>query len=901
MNKIYQIIFGIMAAISIAACADDKELAAELLPTEGGTMITVDATMPGGKAVSKVGLVQENGTFDVTTRWQNDDEIQLFAYQDGKSYSIGKVYVTNITSDHKGCSFSFELPNGINPKKTYNVFGLCGIEGTIANGEIAIDAPMKRVPLSSMKVPCYFATQATSTSITANFKYIGTYEILHIANNTGNTISFTHNGYTAESTWYNSGMRNTLQCSNASGAMSYSGKTATPTVQKVDIPRGETASIVSWYYPNGNTISNAVLNATIDGNNVKSSNTKSSNTVIQNGKAYHLYAIWNGKTLKFSDRNMEEEPDPQTQYEYVDLGLPSGTLWATCNVGAQNPWDYGDYFAWGEVQPKDYYDWDTYKYCEGTGYTMTKYCSESDYGHNDYTDNLTVLEAQDDAATANWGRDWRMPTQAEFQELYDNCDWEWTDDYNGTGVAGRIVKSRSNSNSIFLPASDINFAGSYGYYWSSSLLTDVPNRGRDIFFDSDDVYTDDWFHRRYGQSVRAVRREKAEPVKVEIEMIDLGLPSGTLWATCNVGAKNPWDYGDYFAWGETEPKDWYDDDTYTFSDNTTTLDALHDAATANLGSSWRMPTREEFQELLDNCKIEWTDNYQGTGVSGSIVWDTYAHMTHIFFPASGYSSSGDLDYAGSRGRYWSSSLFTDNPKCAWQCYFSSIVYSNYMGRIYGMSVRPVWCKPFDNPIETSSSVSNITIERKYLVHWNNNYCSPDFKIIFDNDKHGVRIGYDNEHYVGASGLILYAANDVDRIFDEELYGQWNMGSVLTDEWVNEKIVFTSDGNVAYYQNGSLLLSESVSVLGIKNAKSIRFDFNPYGWWTGHYHYMDDLKVTINGKLVIDDTFDYFDYNVWEEPVNPDGVKTEDGIMRMEQNRTDQDYHLRSKPISLVGY
>ncbi|MBO7597182.1 MAG: hypothetical protein J6T70_09090, partial [Bacteroidales bacterium] len=211
----------------------------------------------------------------------------------------------------------------------------------------------------------------------------------------------------------------------------------------------------------------------------------------------------------------------------------------------------------------------------------------------------------------------------------------------------------------------------------------------------------------------------------------------------------------------------------------------------------------------------------------------------------------------------------------------------------------------DNPNINPGTASNITIERRYYIHWEPHwwgdseyYNTPDFKIIFDNDKHGVRIGYDNDNWVGASGLIIYAANDVDKIFDEELYGQWNLGSVLTDQWVNEKIVLTSDGTITYYQNGNLLASESVAALGIKDANCMRLDFNPYGWWTGHYHYMDDLKVTIDGKVVVNDTFDYFDYNVWEEPVNPDGVRTEDGIMRMEQNRTDEDFHLRSKPISL---
>ncbi|MDD6356501.1 MAG: hypothetical protein PUG15_00150, partial [Bacteroidales bacterium] len=152
-------------------------------------------------------------------------------------------------------------------------------------------------------------------------------------------------------------------------------------------------------------------------------------------------------------------------YAYVDLGLPSGLKWATCNVGAENPWDYGDYFAWGETvgygksdqsnahnyaygntYVKTYYYWDTYKYCSGTSFkTLTKYCSYSDYGHNGYTDTKTVLDPEDDAARMNMGGSWRMPTTAEQRELTDNCYWEWTDSYNGKGVAGYIVYKVKNA------------------------------------------------------------------------------------------------------------------------------------------------------------------------------------------------------------------------------------------------------------------------------------------------------------------------------------------------------------------------------------------------------------------------------------------------------------------------
>ncbi|MDY4512785.1 MAG: hypothetical protein SPE10_04975, partial [Paludibacteraceae bacterium] len=118
-------------------------------------------------------------------------------------------------------------------------------------------------------------------------------------------------------------------------------------------------------------------------------------------------------------------------HEWVDLGLPSGLKWATCNVGATKPEEYGNYFAWGETEPNTTYDWNTYKWATATWdatdefwdlATLTKYNTDSDYST---VDNKTVLELADDAARANWGGAWRMPTDAEWTELRENCTWTW--------------------------------------------------------------------------------------------------------------------------------------------------------------------------------------------------------------------------------------------------------------------------------------------------------------------------------------------------------------------------------------------------------------------------------------------------------------------------------------------
>ena len=195
------------------------------------------------------------------------------------------------------------------------------------------------------------------------------------------------------------------------------------------------------------------------------------------------------------------------EHAYVDLGLPSGLLWATCNVGANAPEEYGDYFAWGETQPKSTYKWSNYQYYYD-GIWVTKYCNNSDYGYNGFTDNLTTLLPEDDAAAANWGGNWRMPTKEEFQELYNNTTHTWT---TQNGVNGRLFTA-ANGNSLFLPAAGFRYdsslyeAGSHGNYWSSLLLlrTEDPYYAWFFYFDSDGTYVN-YDARRIGHSVRAVR------------------------------------------------------------------------------------------------------------------------------------------------------------------------------------------------------------------------------------------------------------------------------------------------------------------------------------------------------------------------------------------------------------
>ena len=199
------------------------------------------------------------------------------------------------------------------------------------------------------------------------------------------------------------------------------------------------------------------------------------------------------------------------QFEYVDLGLPSGLKWAKCNVGAEKETDYGDYFMWGSTEPNtaDECTWVSYKYCDGPYDTLTKYNTSSLYGEN--PDNITILESVDDAASQIMGGDWRMPTKDEIQELIDNTTNQWVTNYNGSGVNGRkFISKTDTSKYIFIPAAgscyngSVGDVGNYCRVWSSSLDASNPYGAWFLGFFSGGCYVN-VIKRCYGLSVRGVR------------------------------------------------------------------------------------------------------------------------------------------------------------------------------------------------------------------------------------------------------------------------------------------------------------------------------------------------------------------------------------------------------------
>ena len=306
--------------------------------------------------------------------------------------------------------------------------------------------------------------------------------------------------------------------------------------------------------------------------------------------------------------------------EYVDLGLPSGNLWATCNLGASSPEAYGDYYACGEVEPKQKYTYPNHKwYKEGTpSLGFTKYNNE---------DGKLTLEDEDDAVIQKLGNGWRTPTLADFREL-TNQKLTTIKKTTLNGVAGYQITSKKNKKSIFIPCAGFKQDKPQTREISSSeevaiCMTNVRRIDYQVFNAWSFAFQDDRIG-RYGKRRPdgiSVRPVKGPGVPVPNNCVDLGLDSGLLWAKCNMGTTKPTEPGDYYAWGETSTKnnqEYYSTNykhykiesyeikviKYNEKDGKEVLELEDDAARANIGAGYRIPTKEDWEELLEDCKWE---------------------------------------------------------------------------------------------------------------------------------------------------------------------------------------------------------------------------------------------------------------------------------------------------------
>ena len=427
--------------------------------------------------------------------------------------------------------------------------------------------------------------------------------------------------------------------------------------------------------------------------------------VHQNDGSYTEFIAATVDSITFSEQT--EETNNDNGYQWVDMGLPSGLLWATCNLGANKPTDFGDYFAYGETQTKESYSPYTYKWFEGTNpFDIIKYGVLSIPDESGFVQ--TLLELNDDAAHVKLGGNWRMPTIEEFEELIDP---EYTNSclINKNNVKGYLIVSKKNGNTIFLPAAgykdfnELRYPGEEFYYFTSSItaetLADVEGIGESagklekFFFErtgggtirpvlaktldytirfkangAEGEMTDigakyaetitlptctytkadeqfkGWNTKANGTGI-SYKENQLVTITEDITLyamwgsrygyIDLGLPSGLLWATCNLGAEKPEEYGDYFAWGEVEPKEIYESDNYVGNatgkyTNNQYMELVDDAARHNWGGNWRTPLQEEMEELVNECTWTWTtlNNVNGYEVKGP-------NGNTIFLPAAG--------------------------------------------------------------------------------------------------------------------------------------------------------------------------------------------------------------------------------------------------------------------------
>ena len=387
-------------------------------------------------------------------------------------------------------------------------------------------------------------------------------------------------------------------------------------------------------------------------------------------------------------------PIPQA----VDLGL--SVKWANFNLGAAKPEEKGKYYAWADTRGYTFsepYDlsWANTPYCTDPS-NPTNSSSWSKYNTTDAT-----LESSDDAATVNLGGSWRMPTHAETAELERKCTWTWC---TQNGVNGYKVSSKNNNNSIFLPATgQKNAPVEQAWYWSNRIKPKEVYRALHMYFNKNGHWSDGYDMRKDGFSVRPVYGPIAkEPMP---EAVDLGL--SVKWASFNLGASKPEEYGKYYAWAATtgyassESHDfWWANTPYCTDPSNPTnssswsryntgdagLWSCDDAATVNLGDSWRMPTHAEWQELSSKCTWTWTSQ---NGINGYKV--SASNGNYIFLPAAGNRLGTSSDGVGSGGDYWSSQVNSSYVSDAWGMGFLSVYRTpdNRYNRCYGFSVRPV--------------------------------------------------------------------------------------------------------------------------------------------------------------------------------------------------------------------
>jgi hypothetical protein len=510
MKKYFTLFLMLIVVALFTSCEDDI----------GKRQAVFTATIPADDLSSSrpgsiINGVPAADGFNLNAQWKNGDKIQIFVRQDGKVYQAeSPATIYDISSDGKTCSFEVTLPKSVKTDRDYDIIGVTGVEAYIDGTDVIASCNLTRVGVDSngkLSFPMWFTAKKGSNQ--AKFRHLCAYEVLSVNNNSDSSIRFKHGGFDVMTPWYRYSGKVSLTDNTFSGHEAGQNDAES---NEITIDAWETGTIVTWYIPRFNvgdetddaTIDNAKLKAVVNGKAVTTTDALKAYIIFARGNAYYMEANWDGSTLYFSNEFCPDGNHPHA----IDLGLPSGTKWACCNVGANSPAEYGDYFAWGETAPKEGYFYSNYKwYIGGDYHKISKYSSNSDYGT---VDNIVGLELEDDAAYVNWGAEWRMPEVEQINELLDNCTSEWT---TVNGMGGYLLKSNTNERAMFFPAAGwynpygIQELETAGCYWSRfNLYTSLPYCAYNLGF----LYGNMGFNglgyigRQNGCSVRAVHVEQ---------------------------------------------------------------------------------------------------------------------------------------------------------------------------------------------------------------------------------------------------------------------------------------------------------------------------------------------------------------------------------------------------------
>jgi hypothetical protein len=471
--KNFALLFLLIAVALLTSCEDDigkrQAVFTATIPSDD-----LSSTRPG----SIINGMPAADGFNLNAQWKVGDKIQIFVRQDGKVYQAeSPSTVSDISSDGKTCSFELMLPKPVDRDRDYDIIGVTGVEAYIDGEDVIAICNIKRVGIDgkdSPLLPMWFTCKKGNTQ--AKFSHLCAYEVLYVNNSTESSITFKHKGFDVMTPWYKYSDKISLTDKGVSKYETENNGQTDAESNEITIPAGATGMIVSWYIPRVDitddtsdaAINNAKIKAFVSGDAVTTVDVIKADKTFSCGNAYYMQVTWDGSTLCFSNDFCPDGNHPHI----IDLGLPSGTKWACCNVGANSPAEYGVFYAWGETSPKSAFKLNNYKwFANGDDHNILRYCCNSDYGT---IDNRQELEPEDDAAYVNWGPEWRMPSIIRIRELLNNCTSEWT---IVNGIGGYLFKSNSNDNAIFFPLPGWNPKGTgldaVGNYWSRGYDYDI--------------------------------------------------------------------------------------------------------------------------------------------------------------------------------------------------------------------------------------------------------------------------------------------------------------------------------------------------------------------------------------------------------------------------------------------